>query len=55
MYVHVDRLLLDLDLHVDLERFHERADTPSAMFRKYGANLILLLILTKKGVVGHNQ
>ena len=38
-----DDEIVDLDL---LERFHERADTPSAMFRKRCTKVILLLIIT---------
>ena len=36
---------------VALERFHESGYTPSAMIRKHCTNVLLLLILTQKGVV----
>ena len=48
-------LLLNIDLQVDLERFHERGYTPSAMIRKYCNNRFRLPIVTRKGVVDHDN
>ena len=48
-------VLYVVDLTVRVERFHERGYTPSVMIRKYCTNVLLLLFLTKKDVVDHNQ